>query len=88
MKKLEIDFAGHARRSPWPGRILTVVALYYYLLVARRMYIERSPRVEPVPVPGPLAVAIFVCVVGVVGMGVYPGPWVAETARVADALFR
>jgi hypothetical protein len=27
MKKLEIDFAGHARRSPWPGRILTVVAL-------------------------------------------------------------
>ena len=70
------------------GAVLTVVALYYYLLVARRMYIEPSARVEPVPVPGPLAVAIFVCVAGVVGMGVYPGPWVAETARVADALFR
>jgi NADH-quinone oxidoreductase subunit N len=70
------------------GAVLTVVALYYYLLVARRMYIEPSPRVEPVPVPGPLAVAIGVCVLGVVGMGIFPGPWVAETARVADALFR
>jgi NADH-quinone oxidoreductase subunit N len=70
------------------GAVLTVVALYYYLLVARRMYIEPSARVEPVPVPGPLAVAIFVCVAGVVGMGVYPGPWVAETTRVAEALFK
>jgi NADH-quinone oxidoreductase subunit N len=70
------------------GAVLTVVALYYYLLVARRMYIEPSERVEPVPVPGPLAVAIGVCVLGVVGMGVYPGPWVEATKRVADALFR
>ena len=69
------------------GAVLTVVALYYYLLVARRMYIEPAARVEPVPVPVPLAVAIFVCVAGVVGMGVYPGPWVAETTRVAEALF-
>jgi NADH-quinone oxidoreductase subunit N len=70
------------------GAVLTVVALYYYLLVARRMYIEPSERVEPVPVPGPLAVAIGVCVLGVVGMGLYPGPWVDATMRVADALFR
>ena len=35
------------------GAVLTVVALYYYLLVARRMYIEAPVRTEPVPVPGP-----------------------------------
>ena len=46
------------------GAVLTVVALYYYLLVARRMYIEAPPRTEPVPVPRLLGVAILACVVG------------------------
>jgi NADH-quinone oxidoreductase subunit N len=69
------------------GAVLTVVALYYYLLVARRMYIEGPSRAEPVPVPGLLGVAIGLCVLGVVGMGVYPGPWVELTMRVAATLF-
>ena len=33
------------------GAVLTVVALYYYLLVARRMYIEAPVRTGRVPVP-------------------------------------
>jgi NADH-quinone oxidoreductase subunit N len=69
------------------GAVLTVVALYYYLLVARRMYIEAPERSGPVPIPGLLAVAIGVCLIGVVGMGLYPGPWVALTMRVASTLF-
>jgi NADH-quinone oxidoreductase subunit N len=68
------------------GAVLTVVALYYYLLVARRMYIEAPDRREPVPVPALLGAAIVVCVLGVVGMGIYPAPWVAATLRVASTL--
>ena len=69
------------------GAVLTVVALYYYLLVARRMYIEPPDRHDPVPVPGLLGVSIAVCVLGVVGIGVYPGPWVDIAMRVAATLF-
>jgi len=69
------------------GAVLTVVALYYYLLVARRMYIEAPPRTGPVPIPRPLGVAILACVVGVVGMGIYPAPWVTLAQRVASTLF-
>ncbi|MEQ1575924.1 MAG: proton-conducting transporter membrane subunit, partial [Vicinamibacterales bacterium] len=69
------------------GAVLTVVALYYYLLVARQMYIEKPERAEPVPIPGPLGAVIFVCVLGVVGMGIYPAPWVAVAIRVAASLF-
>ena len=69
------------------GAVLTVVALYYYLLVARRMYIEKPLRGEPVPVPGLLGTAIVVCVLGVVGIGIYPAPWVEVTLRVASTLF-
>jgi NADH-quinone oxidoreductase subunit N len=68
------------------GAVLTVVALYYYLLVARRMYIDASETRAAVPVPPLLATAIAVCAVGVVGIGVYPGPWVALAQRVADTL--
>jgi len=69
------------------GAILTVVALYYYLLVARRMYIEAPVRPEPVPVPFLLGAAIVICIVGVVGMGIYPGPWVNATQRAAASVF-
>ena len=69
------------------GAVLTVVALYYYLLVARRMYIEAPERNQPVPVPALLGVAIFACVAGVVGMGVYPAPWVSLATRIASTLF-
>ena len=69
------------------GAVLTVVALYYYLLVARRMYIEAPARNEPVPIPGLLGIGIIACVLGVVGIGVYPGPWVAAAQRVAASLF-
>ena len=69
------------------GALLTVVALYYYLLVARRMYIEAPDRHETVPVSTPLRIAIAGCLIGVVGMGVYPGPWVTLAQRVAATLF-
>ncbi len=69
------------------GAILTVVALYYYLLVARRMYIEAPARPDPVRVPALLWTAIAACVIGVVGMGLYPAPWVTLAQRVASTLF-
>jgi NADH-quinone oxidoreductase subunit N len=69
------------------GAVLTVVALYYYLIVARKMYIDPPESEAPVSVPGALGVAIAVCVLGVVGIGVYPGPWLALVTRVAATLF-
>ena len=69
------------------GAVLTVVALYYYLLVARRMYIEAPSKAEPIAIPALLGIGIGVCLLGTVGMGLYPGPWVAATLRVASSLF-
>jgi len=69
------------------GVVLTVVALYYYLLVARRMYIDAPSRPEQLVVPRAVAVAIATCAFGVVAMGVYPGPWFDAVMRVAATLF-
>jgi len=69
------------------GAVLTVVALYYYLVVARRMYIEAPKVTGPVPVPAVLQVAILICLAGIIGMGVYPQPWVEACLRVALTMF-
>jgi NADH-quinone oxidoreductase subunit N len=69
------------------GAVLTVVALFYYLLVAKRMYIDAPERPGRIPVAAPLAVSILICTLGVVVMGIYPKPWVMAAMRVASTLF-
>lgn len=69
------------------GAVATVIALYYYLVVARAMYIDEPARPEPITVPGVVLAAILMCAAGVIGMGVYPEPWVQAALRAASSLF-
>jgi len=88
--KLYVFWAAAERGMYWlvlVGAILTVVALFYYLLVAKRMYIDAPERTQPVPVSPFLAFSILVCAAGVVGLGVYPKPLVMAAFRAASGLF-
>jgi NADH-quinone oxidoreductase subunit N len=67
--------------------VLTVVALFYYLLVAKQMYIDPPVRPTPVPVPPALALVLAVSAVAVVLLGLYPGPLVDAALRAAAPLF-
>jgi NADH-quinone oxidoreductase subunit N len=67
--------------------VLTVVALFYYLLVAKQMYIDPPARPTPVPVPPALALVLLVSAVAVVLLGLYPGPLVDTALRAAAPLF-
>jgi NADH-quinone oxidoreductase subunit N len=69
------------------GAVLTVVALFYYLLVAKRMYIDAPERRDPIPVAPLLSFCIFLCVLGVVLIGVYPKPLVEAALRATAPLF-
>jgi len=69
------------------GAILTVVALFYYLLVAKRMYIDAPETTTPVVVAPFLTLSILLCALGVVGMGLYPKPLVMAALRAASGLF-
>jgi hypothetical protein len=51
------------------------------------MYIEAPARPERMPVPRPLALAVFLCALGVVVVGVYPKPVVMAALRAASPLF-
>ncbi|HEY7602289.1 MAG TPA: NADH-quinone oxidoreductase subunit N [Methylomirabilota bacterium] len=67
--------------------VLTVVALFYYLMVAKQMYIDAPARPTPVPVPPALALVILLSAVAVVVLGLYPGPLVDTALRAAAPLF-
>jgi len=69
------------------GAVLTVVALFYYLLVAKRMYIDAPEKTQPVSAPFLLNLSILICVIGVVGLGIYPRPLVMAALRAASNLF-
>jgi NADH-quinone oxidoreductase subunit N len=67
--------------------VLTVVALFYYLLVAKQMYIDPPARPTPVPVGSALALVLLVSALAVVLLGLYPGPLVDAAMRAAAPLF-
>jgi NADH-quinone oxidoreductase subunit N len=69
------------------GAVLTIVALYYYLVLASRMYIDAPEKPGRVALAAPLLVAILFCALGVVVMGLYPEPWVQAALRATAGLF-
>lgn len=69
------------------GAVATIVALYYYLVLSSRMYVDEPEKTTPVAVPAPLFLAILICAVGTVVMGVYPEPWVQAVMEAAKELF-
>jgi NADH-quinone oxidoreductase subunit N len=88
--KLYVFWAAAERGLYWlvlVGAILTVVALFYYLLVAKRMYIEPPERLGRVHVAPTLALSVALCALGVVILGLYPKAVVMAALRVAAPLF-
>ena len=89
--KLYVFWAAAAAGLYWLvllGALLTVVALFYYLLVAKRMYIEPPDAgAGPLRMPPTLALALTLCALAVVGLGLYPKPVVMAALRVAAPLF-
>ena len=69
------------------GAVLTVVALFYYLLVAKQMYIEPPASPTPVTVPPALALVLIVSALAIVALGLYPGPLVDMAREAAAPLF-
>src|SRR5206468_3334482 len=68
------------------GALISVVALYYYLMVALQVYIRDPEDNRRMPVSRPLGLAIGICVAATLAIGVYPRPWVEMGNAAAAAL--
>jgi len=63
------------------------VALFYYLMVAKRMYIDPPLKPHPIPVPPSLAATVIIGALAVVLLGVYPKPLLDAALSVSASLF-
>jgi NADH-quinone oxidoreductase subunit N len=85
--------AGGSGKEPWMvalvivGILNAIIGLYYYLTVAKVMYVERSADDHvAVPVPGAYRVALAVVVFGILLLGIYATPWLGVSNQAAIAL--
>src|SRR2546430_10831880 len=69
------------------GAVLSVVALFYYLVVAKRMYIEPPERPERVRLSATLALAVLLCVAAVLVLGRFPPPLLIAALRAPQPPF-
>jgi len=69
------------------GAVLAVVALFYYLRIARAMYMNEPKDATPLETPLGVKLAILLCLAGVLGMGVYPAPFLEQAMLASRSLF-
>lgn len=70
------------------GVLNAIVGLYYYLTVLKVVYLYRSERDhERIPVTRPYALALGLCIVGILLMGTVAAPWFDWATVAAQGLF-
>ena len=52
--------------------IISAISLYYYARVVKAMYVDKGASTEKVKVPAVFTVAVAICVIFVIVLGVYP----------------
>ncbi|MGQ0811465.1 MAG: NADH-quinone oxidoreductase subunit N [Nitrospiraceae bacterium] len=58
------------------GLINIVIAMYYYLIVVKKMYINEPNDPSPLTISGPMKAVIYVGLAGTMLIGIYPQPFV------------
>lgn len=86
-----ISEPGAAASMQWVWLVLiavinSAISLYYYARVVKYMYIEEGESKEPISLPWTYALAIGICVLAVVVIGIYPEPVISACEAAAAAL--
>ncbi len=69
------------------GAVMAVVTLYYFILVIKAMYMRPPKDDRPINISFTMRAAITGCNLGVVYLGVYPGPVTDYAIRMAEKVF-
>jgi NADH-quinone oxidoreductase subunit N len=70
------------------GIINSVIGLYYYLVVLKVVYLKRSPDDDqPVKLKAAWQVALVLCVIGILALGVIFAPFYGLSVNAANSLF-
>jgi NADH-quinone oxidoreductase subunit N len=72
-------FAGAIKEGliwlPVAGVIFSVVSVYYYFAVVKAMYLKEPIDSTPIITSKPLSIGIFIAVISIIIIGIYPSPF-------------
>jgi NADH-quinone oxidoreductase subunit N len=68
------------------GAGAVVVSLYYYFNVGRAIYMQAADDATPIAVSLPVRIGLYVCMMAMIGLGIYQRPLV-EAATFAAKVF-
>jgi len=68
------------------GILNSALSLYYYARLVKYMYVDKGPETR-IKVPISMAVAVAICFLAVVMIGLYPEPVIQACANAASAFF-
>jgi len=69
------------------GAALSIVSLFYYLMVIREVYISQPTDQSAIRVGPGATIALLACVAGMVATGIWPGPAIDLARSIATAFF-
>ena len=68
------------------GAVAVVISLYFYLGVAKAIYMQEPDPANtgPIPVSRPLRFALYVCMAAIIGLGIFQRPLVEAAIQAAS----
>jgi NADH-quinone oxidoreductase subunit N len=66
------------------GAVAVVISLYFYLGVGRAIYLQEAEDASPIPVSRPMRAALYVCMVAMIGLGIFQRPLVDAAIKAAN----
>ncbi len=69
------------------GAAAVVISLYYYLVLVKRMYVDPPDDPTPIPVAIPVRIALYVCLLGMLGIGIWQEPFLRLSYAAVKGLF-
>ncbi len=64
-----------------------VISLYYYLMVVKRLYADAPRATTPIPVSLPMRLALGAAAVGIVGIGIFQGPFLDAAMTAVKGMY-
>ncbi|MFQ5479762.1 MAG: NADH-quinone oxidoreductase subunit N [Thermodesulfobacteriota bacterium] len=69
------------------GVVMAIVAMYYFLLVIKSMYLREPTNPEPIHIDCATRVVLYILNILIIFLGVYPGPLTDWVMGIATVLF-
>ncbi len=64
-----------------------VISLYYYLMVAKRIYVDPPRSTSPIAVPASMRLLLGLAIIGIIAIGIFQGPFLDAAMSAVKGMY-